>query len=130
MRHSVTVCKGGGGTVAELVAMDGQAVFDTTVSHALEWEKYAIRWMEERGRGEGIFELGNNSDQLISALERAFAQKEKREKSYYAPILKNHFHLDWLYSVLVDTISSTLSSEATTFSNTQLRNEEFSYMAE
>lgn len=100
MTSGVTICKGGGGTVAELVSTGGQAVFDMTVSNSLEWEKFSVNYMQEHGWGEGLDDL-SDEQQVILALARAFEKKENRNG---IPSVKNHFHLDWLKSVLVDTV--------------------------
>jgi hypothetical protein len=97
MESGVTFCKGGGGTVAELVTMGSCAVFDMNVSGFVPWEKFAVKMFEKNGWGAPLHN-SEDEQELIRALQNMF--NTCSSVSHTMPA--NQFHLDWPKALLED----------------------------
>ncbi len=98
MFNGVSICKSGGGSIAELATVGGSALFDNSLSKYIRWEKFAYRMFQEKGWGYVL-----NGKNTIEILNKAFANREQTQKSMLQH--KNQFHYDWPYAVLRDLIS-------------------------
>jgi len=101
MHNGVTITKSGGGTIAELVTMGGTAVFDTSLSQHIRWEKYAYELFHERGWGSILDPTG--SSEMGPMILKAFANRKASKESMLKT--KNQFHLDWPFAVVTDLLA-------------------------
>lgn len=100
MNSGITFTKAGGGSIAELATMGGNAVFDIRLSKWLEWEKFNYEMFERNKWG---YAIQDNSDpeEIVGKMKQAFLDRTNGRSAKIA----NQFHLDWPQAVLSDLIS-------------------------